>query len=101
MFRATRLVLYPFFFACTTVLLGLTAYRIHYTKSLDHPDVLTTRTHFYDPRIAALLSAATVGVIFSLAMIGALVASVDIVIAEHFSIWILWIFLPHHNRPCH
>ena len=71
MFRATRLVLYPllvskiiifflsFFpilrfrsltltqFACSTVLLGLTAYRIHYTKSLDHPDVLTTRTHFY------------------------------------------------------
>ena len=34
-------------FACTTVLLNLTAYRVHYTKTLDHPDVLTTSTHFY------------------------------------------------------
>lgn len=34
-------------FACMTVLLGLTAYRVHYTKTLDQPDVLTTRTHYY------------------------------------------------------
>ena len=74
-------------FATTTVLLGLTAYRVHYTKRLDHPDVLTTRTHFYgefsdflktsnlcliisslDPRIVALMVASIVGLIFTLAM---------------------------------
>lgn len=27
--------------------MALTAYRTRYTKSLDHPDILTTRQHFY------------------------------------------------------
>ena len=32
---------------CAVVLLGLTAYRIHYTKGLDNGDILTSSSHFY------------------------------------------------------
>jgi hypothetical protein len=146
MFRATRLVLYPLFvrnfffghstlrlltltqFASSTVLLGLTAYRIHYTKSLDHPDILTTRTHFYGAYSSIPVTSEIpifyfrsqdrgahdgqhsrshlftcnvrlVFILFSyffinsyLLRLGALLTSLDIIIAEHLTIWILWIF---------
>ncbi|EKM76641.1 hypothetical protein AGABI1DRAFT_15300, partial [Agaricus bisporus var. burnettii JB137-S8] len=53
-------------------LMGLTAYRIRYTKSKSGPDVLTTRTHFYNPIVAELLTVAILGTLWSLYMIPAL-----------------------------
>lgn len=70
----------------SVILLGLTGYRLHYTLSLSHPDVLTTSTHYYgacspfrssktvfdilvlDPRIAALLVGSALLLILSLVM---------------------------------
>ncbi|EAU87486.1 hypothetical protein CC1G_02245 [Coprinopsis cinerea okayama7 len=50
-----RAFLHGLLWACAVVLLGLTAYRIHYTKRRNEPDVLTNRTHYWDPIIVELL----------------------------------------------
>ncbi len=31
--------------------MGMTAWRTRYTKRLDHPDILTTRQHFYSASV--------------------------------------------------
>lgn len=73
-------------FMISVILLGLTAYRIHYTKEQDRPDILTSRRHFYSgfsmislvftaqsllssaPIVAELLTTAILGTLFSLWM---------------------------------
>ena len=47
MLRGEEAVKFQPKFVFSVVLLGLSGYRVHYTKSLSQPDILTTSTHFY------------------------------------------------------
>jgi hypothetical protein len=72
-FHPVRAVLYIFFvsydlkavcdirscglqFMFSVILLGLTAYRTHYTKQQDRTDILTSRRHFYSAFYASYLA---------------------------------------------
>ncbi|KAF8815256.1 hypothetical protein BYT27DRAFT_7129161, partial [Phlegmacium glaucopus] len=87
-------LLYPLLFVFSTVLLGLTAYRVHYTKSLSGGDILTTRSHYYDPRIVALLVGSILAVVFSMIMLVVMLAwrNGGTSFAETGSVLILWIY---------
>ncbi|KAF4623247.1 hypothetical protein D9613_002330 [Agrocybe pediades] len=76
MFHILRLLNWILIFMCSVVLLGLTAWRIHYTKTLAMGDILTTRSHFFDPIIAELLATSILGFLFSLWFISAIMARV-------------------------
>ncbi|KAJ2916359.1 hypothetical protein MD484_g4070, partial [Candolleomyces efflorescens] len=71
---AARIFFHGLLWCCAVVLLGLTAYRIHYTKRSNTGDVLTSRTHYYDPIIVELLVTSILTFIGSLAII-AMIAS--------------------------
>ncbi|KAF5353291.1 hypothetical protein D9756_007965 [Leucocoprinus leucothites] len=75
-FHPVRIILYIFFFMFSVILMGLTAYRIHSTKSKSGPDVLTTRTHFSTPIISELLTVSILGTLFSLWMLFCLFAKI-------------------------
>ncbi|KAH6888229.1 hypothetical protein BKA70DRAFT_1390213 [Coprinopsis sp. MPI-PUGE-AT-0042] len=63
--RYARAFFHALLWACSVVLLGLTAYRIHYTKRRNVGDILTFRTGYYDPIIAELLSTSIIATIGS------------------------------------
>ncbi|KAF9481101.1 hypothetical protein BDN70DRAFT_855794 [Pholiota conissans] len=90
-----RAFLYMCLFAFSVVLLGLTGYRIHYTKGLDNGDILTSSTNFYDPIIVELLVTSCLAIIFSLWLMIAILARIGGPLgsfgAEHLMIWIIWI----------
>ncbi|KAJ3569111.1 hypothetical protein NP233_g5264 [Leucocoprinus birnbaumii] len=96
-FHPIRIILYLFFFCFSVILMGLTAYRIHSTKSKSAPDVLTDRTHFSTPIIAELLTTAILGTLFSLFMLYCLLAKVGrgplgVYAFEHLWLALLFIF---------
>jgi len=47
MLRGDETVKFQPKFVFSVILLGLSGYRVHYTKSLANGDILTTSTHFY------------------------------------------------------
>ena len=47
MLRGEKTVKFQLKFVFSVILLGLSGYRVHYTKSLANGDILTTSTHFY------------------------------------------------------
>ncbi|TFK26989.1 hypothetical protein FA15DRAFT_614903 [Coprinopsis marcescibilis] len=61
-----RAGLHGLLWCCAVVLLGLTAYRVRYTKHRREPDVLTDRTRYYDPIIVELLVTSALAIIGSL-----------------------------------
>ncbi|KAF9556218.1 hypothetical protein CPC08DRAFT_711397 [Agrocybe pediades] len=67
MFHILRLLNWILIFMCSAVLLGLTAWRIHYTRSLGH---------FFEKVIAELLATSILGVLFSLWFMSAIMARV-------------------------
>ncbi|PPQ97053.1 hypothetical protein CVT26_001276 [Gymnopilus dilepis] len=94
MLHIVRLCLYALLFACSTVLLALTAFRIHHTKSSDTPDVYTGHVHFYDPIVAALLVTSILSVLFSmyfLSIIAGRLGRAANYASEHVCLAILWI----------
>ncbi|KJA26596.1 hypothetical protein HYPSUDRAFT_198867 [Hypholoma sublateritium FD-334 SS-4] len=82
-------------FACSTTLLGLTAYRINYTKHLSNGDILTNNSNFYDPIIVELLVTSILALLFSLFLIAAVFSRFGTgakgFFAEHAMMWIIWI----------
>ncbi|KAJ3508521.1 hypothetical protein NMY22_g16585 [Coprinellus aureogranulatus] len=66
---AVRIFLHALLWCCAVVLLGLTAYRIHYTKTLDFGDILTSSTNFYDPIIVELLVTSIFAILGSFVLI--------------------------------
>lgn len=78
-------------------MLGLTADRIHYTKTLHGGDVLTSRqTPFYDPIVVELLVTSCLAILASLwfsALIigGVAVAGLGTYAFEQVCMWILWV----------
>ncbi|KAF8200194.1 hypothetical protein BJ912DRAFT_1019977 [Pholiota molesta] len=90
-----RSFLHFFLFACSSVLLGLTAYRVHYTKALKDGDILTSSSHFYDPIIVELLVTSCLAIIFclwlSVAVLTPLGGPLGSFASEHVMIWIIWV----------
>lgn len=92
-----RSFLWVFIFCCSSVMLGLTADRIHYTKTLHGGDVLTSRqTPFYDPIVVELLVTSCLAILASLwfsALIigGVAVAGLGTYAFEQVCMWILWV----------
>ncbi|KAF9450763.1 hypothetical protein P691DRAFT_725465 [Macrolepiota fuliginosa MF-IS2] len=95
-FHPIRTFLYSWFFAFSVILMGLTAYRTRYTKRLDHPDILTTRQHFYTPIVVELLVVGILGTIWSIWMFCALLFRVGrgplgTYLAEQIGLWVLFV----------
>ncbi|KAF9039829.1 hypothetical protein BJ165DRAFT_1494304 [Panaeolus papilionaceus] len=91
-----RLFLYACLFVTSVVLLGLTGYRIHYTKNLDGGDILTNQSHFYDPIIAELVSTSSLAILASLWFMTAIAARIGrgplgTYMSELLSLFIIWV----------
>lgn len=69
-----RIFFHALLWTSAVILLGLTAYRVHYTKRLALGDILTSRRHFYDPVIVELLVTSCLTIIGSLGVLAALAA---------------------------
>ncbi|TEB18049.1 hypothetical protein FA13DRAFT_1758862 [Coprinellus micaceus] len=89
-----RIFLHSLLWACAVVLLGLTAYRIHYTKSLDNGDILTSSSHFYDGVIVEMMVTSCLAILGSMVCIGLIAGtrkgSRSSMLAEGWT-WILWV----------
>ncbi|CAA7263977.1 unnamed protein product [Cyclocybe aegerita] len=90
-----RAILYILLFACSSTLLGLTAYRINYTGRLNTGDILTFRRRFYDPVVVELLVTACLGIIISVAFLASILARAGkdalTYALEHICLITLWI----------
>jgi hypothetical protein len=91
-----RTFLYGWLFATSVVLLGLTGYRIHYTKGLNNGDILTSSSHFYDGVIAELLVTSALAILISLWFLTVLMGRVRArglgsYASEHIQLFIIWI----------
>ncbi|PPR04353.1 hypothetical protein CVT24_013205 [Panaeolus cyanescens] len=91
-----RLFLYAWLFATSVVLLGLTAYRIHYTKNLTGGDILTNSSHFYDPIIAELVVTSSLAILASLWYMIAIASRIGrgplgTYLSEQIFLFIIWV----------
>ncbi|TFK37277.1 hypothetical protein BDQ12DRAFT_753354 [Crucibulum laeve] len=73
-FHPVRSTLYILLFMSSAVLLGLTCKRVNYTEKMKHPDILSTKTHFYNAIIVELLVTSSFAIIWSLWMLSVLLA---------------------------
>ncbi|KAG6888880.1 hypothetical protein C0995_005135 [Termitomyces sp. Mi166 len=72
-FGPLRAGLYSALLIFSVILLGLTAARVHHTKSLGQPDTISRgRTGYYDPSTVELLSTSILAILFSLPLMGCL-----------------------------
>ncbi|KAF5326503.1 hypothetical protein D9611_000514 [Ephemerocybe angulata] len=97
----TRLILHALLWACAVILLALTAYRVHYTKRLNHDDILTSSHHFYDPVIVELIVTSCLVIIGSLWTISILAKrrvkgsawGFPSFAGEAIYVWVVWVML--------
>ncbi|KIM37777.1 hypothetical protein M413DRAFT_448290 [Hebeloma cylindrosporum] len=91
-----RAFLYVVLFIFSVILLGLSGYRVHYTKGLHNGDILTTSTNFYDPTVVELIVTSSLAIIFSLWFFMAILARVGrgpfgTYASEFICIFIIWV----------
>ncbi|KAF8883908.1 hypothetical protein CPB84DRAFT_1965103 [Gymnopilus junonius] len=94
MLHIVRIILYLFLFVTSTVLLALTAYRVHHTKSSDNVDYYTGKVHFWDPIVVELLVTSILAMLASLYFISAIAGRVSQLgnyLVEHIVLFILWV----------